>query len=60
MGLMLLFTVILLPDIVSEGGWRAWVAVPVSVGLLVVFLRDLAALIQRRRHSPRPEQGPDA
>ncbi|MET8252788.1 hypothetical protein [Micromonospora sp. NPDC005197] len=59
LGLMLLFTVILLPGIVSEGGWRAWIAVPSSVGLVVVFLRELAAVIQRRRHRPKPER-PDA
>ncbi|TWG16658.1 hypothetical protein FHU34_111997 [Micromonospora taraxaci] len=58
-GLMLLFTVILLPDIVREGGWRAWVAVLASVGPPVVILRELAAVIRRRRHSARPKQ-PDA
>ncbi|NJP33453.1 hypothetical protein [Micromonospora thermarum] len=59
LGLMLLFTAVLLPDIVTEGGWRAWIAVPVSAGLLVLFLRDLAVVIQRRRRSPGPER-PDA
>ncbi|MEV4498630.1 hypothetical protein AB0J84_23410 [Micromonospora arborensis] len=44
-GLMLLFTVILLPGVVNEGGWRAWIAVPASIGLLVAVLRELAAVI---------------
>jgi hypothetical protein len=56
---MLLFTVILLPDIVREGGWRAWVAVFLSVGPPLVILRELAAVIRRRRHSARPKQ-PDS
>ncbi|MDG4782858.1 hypothetical protein O7614_24655 [Micromonospora sp. WMMD961] len=59
LGLMLLFTVILLPGIVGEGGWRAWIAVPASIGLVVVLLRELAAVIQRRRRPPQPER-PDA
>ncbi|GIF71243.1 hypothetical protein Asi02nite_07610 [Asanoa siamensis] len=41
LGLMLLLTAVLLPEIVAEGGWRAWVGVPVSVGVLGAFLAEI-------------------
>ncbi|MEV4757575.1 hypothetical protein AB0J86_21020 [Micromonospora sp. NPDC049559] len=48
-GLVLLYTAIRLPEVVSEGGWRAWIGVPVSIALLWYFVVEVRAALRGRR-----------
>ncbi|MEV1287781.1 hypothetical protein [Micromonospora sp. NPDC049679] len=56
LGFLLLLGAVLLPEKVSEGSWRAWVGVPLGVGVLWLFLTELRAAIRMRRRSGSSEQ----
>jgi hypothetical protein len=49
LGAMLLLSAILLPEVIAEGGWRAWVATITSVGVLCFFVGGLWTLLRGRK-----------
>jgi hypothetical protein len=54
---MLLLSAILLPEIIAEGGWRAWTAAVTSFGVLCFFAGALRTLLRRRRSPAAPSPG---
>lgn len=56
-GLALLYAAIRMPEILSEGGWRAWVGVPVSAALLWYFVSEVRAALDERRRRERGSPG---
>ncbi|MFY1698080.1 hypothetical protein [Solwaraspora sp. WMMA2101] len=51
-GVMLLLGACLLPEIVIEGSWRAWGAVPTGILVLFLFIREVTVLVRERRRPP--------
>jgi hypothetical protein len=51
-GVLLLLGACLLPGVVSEGTWRAWVAVPAGILVLCLFLYEVSAMMRERRRPP--------
>ncbi|MGS2619327.1 hypothetical protein ACVCAH_33120 [Micromonospora sp. LZ34] len=41
------------PELVRQGGWRAWVVVPATLVLLWLIVAELWALLRRRRDRRR-------
>ncbi|MBE1487465.1 hypothetical protein [Plantactinospora soyae] len=62
LGIALLYTGIRAPDILSEGSWRSWVAVPIIIALLWILAREIwtAARRQTGRSAASEERAPDS
>jgi hypothetical protein len=56
-GLLLLGGGIRIPEILMEGGWRAWGVIPALIGLLWYFVIELR--IALRRHAARSAASDD-
>jgi hypothetical protein len=52
LGLALLYTGIRAPDILSEGSWRSWVAVPIIIALVWIFARETWTAVRRQNGRP--------
>lgn len=48
----LLYTGIRAPDILSEGGWRSWLVVPIIIVLLWLLAREMWTVLRRQNRRP--------
>ncbi|MFC3502731.1 hypothetical protein ACFOOK_17360 [Micromonospora krabiensis] len=58
-GVVLLCTAVRAPDVINEGGWRAWLVVPVVLGVLALTGAQLWSALRGRRGAADPDRARD-